>query len=229
MTFKGIIFDLFGTLTDNFSPKDYNNVLLKMSEVLAISYNAFWNHSGMVYHLRETGKFNSMEDSLEFICCDLKIDVTRLQIKRAAQLHYDYVAQLLQPEMKVLDTLNDLRNLGLKIGLSSNCGPDVPALWESSPLSPLIDSTVFSCQLGVRKPDPEMYNTVSTMLGIPPHLCIYVGDGSSEELNGATQVGMYSVLKCVDLKNAYDSNRSGVQTWVGPRITDVKDIFKLFD
>lgn len=106
---------------------------------------------------------------------------------------------ILVPDPGVLETLRALKSCGLKVGLTSNCGPDVPRLWQSVPLSTLMDVSVFSCAVGVRKPDPKIYTAVCTRLGVEAAACIYVGDGSSEELYDAAQVGMYPVLKRVPL------------------------------
>jgi len=87
-----------------------------------------------------------------------------------------------------------------------------------------MDVSVFSCAVGVRKPDPKIYTAVCTRLGVEAAACIYVGDGSSEELYGAAQVGMYPVLKRVPLGDVYDGERSDVKTWRGPEIQEISEL-----
>src|SRR6185312_12619606 len=96
------------------------------------------------------------------------------QVEQLAQLHCDYVAQVLVPDTDVLETLDTLKRRGLRLGLISNCGPDVPRLWAASPLSPWIDQALFSCQAGMRKPDPRIYAAAAMQLGVPAEACVYV-------------------------------------------------------
>jgi putative hydrolase of the HAD superfamily len=69
----------------------------------------------------------------------------------------------------------------------------VPALWQESPLAPLVDVAVFSCSERIKKPDPRIYEHACERLGVRPQDCLYVGDGGSDELRGATAVGMRAI------------------------------------
>ena len=39
MKYAAVIFDLFGTLVDNFSAREYESVLMQMASVLAVPYD----------------------------------------------------------------------------------------------------------------------------------------------------------------------------------------------
>jgi putative hydrolase of the HAD superfamily len=69
-----------------------------------------------------------------------------------------------------------------------------------------------------------MYATAAARLGVPAEACVYVGDGSYEELRGAAQIGMHPVLKRVDLGDVYDPNRDEVKRWKGTAITTIAEI-----
>ena len=56
-----------------------------------------------------------------------------------------------------------------------------------------MDSIVLSCETGLVKPDPEIFMLCSARLGVHPEDCLYVGDGGSDELRGASMVGMTPV------------------------------------
>jgi putative hydrolase of the HAD superfamily len=225
MAYRAVVFDLFGTLVGNFSVQEYNHVLMQMAEALSTPYAEFRQHAGRSYYQREIGQFASLEESLASLCREqLQVEVNHALVEQLAQYHYEYVINILVPDPGVLETLHALRSHGLKIGLTSNCGPDVPRLWQGAPLSTLIDVSVFSCAVGFRKPDPQIYTAACTRLGVDAAACIYVGDGSSEELHGAAQVGMYPVLKRVSLGDVYDGDRSDVKTWRGPEIQEISDL-----
>ena len=48
------------------------------------------------------------------------------------------------------------------------CAPDAPAMWRASPLAGTVDVEVFSCDVGLRKPDPEIYLLATERLGVEP-------------------------------------------------------------
>ncbi len=49
-------------------------------------------------------------------------------------------------------------------------------------------------KLGVRKPDPRIYQHALAAIGVRPEDAIFVGDGGSDEHRGARAVGMRTVL-----------------------------------
>ena len=55
------------------------------------------------------------------------------------------------------------------------------------------DATVFSCSVGMRKPDPRIYRLACEELGVEPEEAMFVGDGANDELAGAERVGMKAV------------------------------------
>ena len=71
------------------------------------------------------------------------------------------------------------------------------------PIAPLVDATVFSFVTGHRKPEPENYLACCAHLEVAPGDCVYVGDGGSDELAGASAVGMRAVH--LDVRDEADS------------------------
>jgi putative hydrolase of the HAD superfamily len=121
--------------------------------------------------------------------------VSEVQIRQALAARparFHHVLTHIEPE--ALTGLARLRALNLKLGLVSNCGKDEVAAWPDSPLAPLFDTTVFSCAVGLAKPDPRIYRLAATRLGVEPAECLFVGDGGSDELAGARAAGMTPVL-----------------------------------
>jgi putative hydrolase of the HAD superfamily len=230
MAYRAVIFDLFGTLVGNFSTAAYSPIITQMAAALSTPFHPLYQQMGRAYRDREIGKFASVEESFASVCRALLLtEVTPLQVEQLAQLHYDYVASVLVPDPGVRETLGTLQSRGLRLGLISNCGPEVPRLWAASPLAPLIDAALFSCQAGMRKPNPRIYAAAAARLGAPVEACVYVGDGSHEELRGAAQAGMVPVLKRVDLEDVYDPDRDEVKGWNGAAITTIGEILGLIE
>ena len=68
------------------------------------------------------------------------------------------------------------------------------APWPHSPLARLFDAEVFSCVVGLVKPEPAIYTACLTSLDLEAHECLFVGDDGSDELAGARAVGMSPVF-----------------------------------
>ncbi len=100
---------------------------------------------------------------------------------------------MLMPEDSIR-TLASLRRSGLKIGLLSNADFMERAAWEESPAATLFDSTVFSCDVGLMKPEREIYELSVRRLGEHAESCIFIGDGGSDELRGAREAGITTVM-----------------------------------
>ena len=88
------------------------------------------------------------------------------RLARAAQIRIESERRTLRPRADAVDTLNRLRALGLQTALISNCSPEVPALWMTTPLVQVIDEPLFSCVEGLIKPDPAIYVRACERLGV---------------------------------------------------------------
>jgi len=96
-------------------------------------------------------------------------------------------------EPTILSTLRELKSRGHTLCLVSNADAIDIAHWKESPLAPLFDEAVFSCDCGHAKPAPEIYLHAATLLGVPPEECTFFGDNGQDELLGAKRLGMQTV------------------------------------
>jgi HAD superfamily hydrolase (TIGR01509 family) len=53
----------------------------------------------------------------------------------------------------------------------------------------MFDAVVISDQVGLRKPDPEIFKLTAAKLGLPPSECLFVDD-TKHNLPGAAGLGM---------------------------------------
>lgn len=82
-----------------------------------------------------------------------------------------------------------VRRAGFQTGLLSNSwGFD----YRREGWSDLFDSVVISGEVGMRKPDPEIYLHAAEQLGVPPQVCVFVDD-LGPNVRGAVEVGMVGV------------------------------------
>lgn len=80
------------------------------------------------------------------------------------------------------------------MGLISNADCIDCKYWKQSPLFQYFDDAVFSCIVGLLKPDKQIYELAMERLHVSPEQCLFVGDGGSNELCGAKSAGMSTVF-----------------------------------
>ena len=78
----------------------------------------------------------------------------------------------------------------IPLGVISNGFKEDVLGWPACSLAPAFQCTVFSCDEGVAKPDPEIYLRALHRLGVQPDATVYIGDGGDNELTGAEQAGL---------------------------------------
>ena len=103
-------------------------------------------------------------------------------------------------------------------------GLNIPSAFLQSPLAQYIDVAVFSCEERIKKPSRRIYQIACERLKIQSQECLYVGDGSGEELTGAAAVGMLPILKRADLTDVYDPHRPEVENWQGIAIDEIAEL-----
>jgi putative hydrolase of the HAD superfamily len=92
--------------------------------------------------------------------------------------------------------LEALREHGLKLGLVSNAfdpGWLLHRDLERMGLEERLDFSVFSSEVGMRKPHPAIFERALEALGAAPENALFVGDRLFEDVRGAAELGMTTV------------------------------------
>jgi putative hydrolase of the HAD superfamily len=92
--------------------------------------------------------------------------------------------------------LEALRARGLKLGLASNAfdpGWLLHRDLEQMGIEERLDFSVFSSEVGTRKPHPAIFERALDALGVEPERSVFVGDRLYEDVRGAAEVGMTTV------------------------------------
>lgn len=163
-------------------------------------------------------------DSFRSICRKLGIKASEEQIEKTFQIRLDFSRRTTIPRPGAVGIIKKLRKDGYKVGLISDCTAEIPLLWSGTPFAKIFDVNIFSCSVGTKKPDPSIYRMATVQLGVKPEECLYIGDGSSNELTGALKVGMHPVL-IRDPDDSADANfMQREDDWKGPRISNLKEV-----
>ncbi|MFC1949831.1 HAD family hydrolase [Chloroflexota bacterium] len=229
MKYKAVIFDLYGTLVDEYPYEGYQSVLGQMASIFKISFDDFKRLWYETADERNTGILRFVEDNVEYICQKLGVPADDTKVKHATRLRYDFVAETMKPRQDAVEVLSQLRSRGLKLGLISNCSPETPVIWEDTSFPPLFNVTVFSSSAGVKKPDPRIYQLAVERLAVNPESCLYIGDGDSNELTGALSAGMHPVMIRIADEDSAQPHVSIKQEWDGLVISSLKEILALIE
>jgi putative hydrolase of the HAD superfamily len=225
VTYKSVIFDLFGTLVYPFNSARFDEITRQMAATVGVDYQTFHGFWAVdTWWKRATGYFPTIEATVDFICKANDVIPSQQQLGEAAQMRYAFTKGALRPRHDAVATLQAIKNEGLLLGLISDCTVEVPEIWPETPFAPLIDVPIFSCAAGVTKPDPRIYRMACERLACAPDECVYVADGFSQELQGATEVGMRAMLLAPPGEAAaYDAGWEG-HTWQGERVPGLWEV-----
>lgn len=194
---RGVIFDLFGTLTDGRVEAERGALYGELARVLNVPREPFLRLMRETFHDRSVGAFGDVRQTLARLCAALGAEADEKTLDAAVALRLEIERRLATPREDCVSVLRALAERGLAICVISDCGPETPSIWPSLPFAGLVTQPVFSCDLRVRKPHPSLYELAASRIGLAPADCVYVGDGGSRELTGALAVGMRAVRLAV--------------------------------
>jgi putative hydrolase of the HAD superfamily len=227
MKTKAVIFDLFGTLVPKWSSSLASETLRRVALTLEVDPAAFMRALQQTDVLRELGQL-SVERGFELAAeaCDVP---HRERVGEISRMWLELVRRRLTPREEVSAVLATCRERGFRLGLLSDCNDDVPRIFRELPIAVMFDALGFSCQLGVMKPEARAYLEVSHRLGVAPADCVFVGDGGSNELRGAREVGMTAVWLQHAQEIELEGLPEGARAWDGAIVETLSDLWGVLD
>jgi FMN phosphatase YigB (HAD superfamily)/sugar phosphate isomerase/epimerase len=104
------------------------------------------------------------------------------------------------------ETILGLFRGGYHLGLVSNTTSslEAPNLLADLGLSGCFEAVVLSCQLGIRKPRPEILHEATRRMGIPPERCAYIGNLPDRDVASARSAGFKRTVILRDPLKPFD-------------------------
>ncbi len=189
---KAVIFDMYETLITHYNcPLYFGGEMAEDAGVLKEEFFRVWRNDKYEW-MRTVGKM-TLEELLTMTLKDVGNYSQELVEKLAAKRVATKIECFnhLHPQIKPM--LEELKKQGLKIGLISNCYFEEAKVIRDSELFPYFDAVCLSCELGIRKPEEDIYKVCMKELSVEADECVYVGDGGSYELETAKKLGMKPV------------------------------------
>lgn len=216
MKYRAVVFDLWQTLL----PWPVEGAK-RMYEGLAEHFGAEPEHFRELWLSgRRERELGPMEPHLRSLATELGFEG---DVAGAAALRRDWTFEYLIPRPDAVTTLKELRRRGHRLGMISACSQEVPEVWERTTFGGLFDSTVFSCSVGVSKPDRRIYELACEELQVEPGDCLFVGDGANDELPGAERAGMTAVQLCAPGEPLTGEG----ERWEGRSVERLSDVLEL--
>ncbi len=136
---------------------------------------------------------------LEFTVEELVMETLKLlnrDSKHLSSLSNIYIEVVFQhlpgPLEGAGELLEMLKGRGISTAIVSNTihGPIERRLLKLHGFEPLFDALVFSSEVGLRKPRPEIFQAALDMLGAEPGQTLHVGDSLEADVEGALAAGL---------------------------------------
>jgi putative hydrolase of the HAD superfamily len=100
----------------------------------------------------------------------------------------------LHPNAELLAYYRELRDRGLRLALLTNNVREWEPLWRPKlPVDELFETVVDSAFVGMRKPEPGIYDLTLERLGLPASECAFVDD-LEVNIDAANAAGMHGVV-----------------------------------
>ncbi len=190
--FKAVIFDVAGVLTESIgqilleAAVGIEGDLEKLAEALIPVFMGEGD-TDVAGHRLERG-----EITLDFFLASLG------EVEKEAWtiLHPDsgsFFGDNLQPKPEMHDFVAELNEAGFKTGIVSNNVKEWQPAWDKvTPPRELFNATIFSSEVGHRKPAPEIFHVALAKLEVSPEEAIFLDDFLAMA-EGAKAVGIHAI------------------------------------
>ncbi len=180
-TFEAVVFDLYGTLI-------YLATQLRPYHTLFATLGL--TASDELKHARKiafTHDFSNLKDLAKYIKPDVQIYFASYE----KIVHEEVISATLYPE--TLQVLRELIKLHRKVGLISNLASPYKQPFINLGLMEYFDVVLFSCDVGLAKPEPALYQKMCNELNMDPSKILMVGDSVQNDVAGPKAIGMSAI------------------------------------
>jgi putative hydrolase of the HAD superfamily len=188
---RTVFFDLFFTLIKPMNLEENEWDLLGITER---EWEKYFEEDTL-YRERALGKVSSKNEIIDRFADTVPFPITQEQRNDLiAKREQKMQSTMMAVDNQILDTLSNLRHKNIRLCLISNADSFDCYSWGDSPLAKYFDTTIFSCKVGLLKPEVAIYKLAMEKMKTMPQESLYVGDGWSQELYGAHMAGMKTVF-----------------------------------
>jgi HAD superfamily hydrolase (TIGR01549 family) len=205
---KAVIFDLGSTLVYSKDPWPpiYEQADRALVEVLCqagfeIDQAAFYTEfGGFIRSYYDKHSSDNLEQTTFSVLRDVLSwkgfqSVPDPVLRAALAAMYAVTQQNWYLEEDAIPTLETLISHGYRLGLISNTSDDnnVQGIVDRWGIRSFFETILTSAALGIRKPDPRIFQVALDRFGVQPEAAAMIGDSLEADMLGAIQTGIYSI------------------------------------
>lgn len=188
--FEAVILDFGGVLTtplQDAMARFADEIGIELQDLVRVALAAYAGQEDSLVTRFETGHISEEEFAREF--AQRLTEVSGRSVSPEGLVRKVFSGLSLEEEM--FDAVAKARAAGLKTALLSNSwGVE---LYPRRRIGEVFDVTVISGEVGLRKPDPEIFQFTVDKLGVEASSCVFVDDHPGH-LQAALKIGMTTVL-----------------------------------
>jgi epoxide hydrolase-like predicted phosphatase len=159
---------------------------IEMQELMRVAFRAYTGAEDELVTDFETGRLSEADFSIAF--------AARLQEYSGVHVEHDgLLAALFRADLEedMFELVERAKSAGYKTALLSNSWG--MGLYPIDRIRALFDVVVISGEVGLRKPDPDIFKLTVDKLGLEAGACVFVDDHPGH-LKAAQEAGMTTVL-----------------------------------
>jgi putative hydrolase of the HAD superfamily len=188
--FEAVLFDLYDTLVWSALPPAQDRLSMR----IGVTEETLWRAFAITRPARHVGAFASAEGDMAAIVRACGVEANPDFVR---ELTTTYLAFLMCNGVQLYDetlpVLRKLRSCGLKTAIISNCDHWTRPVVTALALEHEVDEVFLSFEVGVKKPDAEIYRVCLERLAARPERTAFVDD-QANYCDGARAVGICPYL-----------------------------------
>lgn len=222
-TIRAVLFDFYDTLA-YLDARKAEPLRRRAAEILGLAPEVYFEAWGRHIDAFMTGQFRSAGELVRQVLADLGREAPPGAVVRAAELEELARRRAVRPYPGARAVLSVLRRRGYRLGLVSNVSPLAAQPIDRLGFRERFDAVVLSCEVGLLKPDPAVFELALKGLGVGPTEAAFVADGGFGELDAAAALGMLTVrVSLPHQRPDYGSSR-----YWDREVTELRQLIDLF-
>ena len=181
---KAIIFDVGGVLV----PFQLERALRELAAKLNVTVEELHEVTGQWRDAWVTGKMPT-EEFWHNVMGDERVATTAT----VDELTFTGLGKDWEPEQELMDFARGLTANGYRIAILSDTITPHAELIKSKGVYAPFEVVVLSHEVGLRKPDPAIYQLTLERLGLPAEQTVFIDD-TPENITAATELGMHGIV-----------------------------------
>jgi len=192
-TIECVVFDLYDTLI-TVRPEARSDARVEMCRLSGISEQEMEQYWEQTREDSNGGRIASTKDRFMRILEIAGKDAHEEIASQLSAIEHRLLREDIEYCSHAAETLRTLAERGYRLAILTNCSASVISAISGSGITRYAALLRLSFEMGELKPTPTVYQDVVAALASMASRCVFVGDGANDEMEGAREAGLKTVL-----------------------------------